>query len=512
MHPLRKTIRPYRVVASLLAPLAVAFALAACTSSDRDPALERGSTVVLATADESGFLPTYTSLEAIPFSPLLAWNQDGTREPRLARSWESSPDGRRRTYHLRNDVRWHDGEPFTARDVKFTLELLDHPEVLGLAGAGLDSVRIVDDSTVTLVGVRPSYLDDTLIYPEHLLADLNPADIWSWRFWKQPVGTGPFRSVRYVPETLMEFEANPDYFRGKPRLERLIVKFVGEGKIPELLSGNADIVDHARSEDWTQIEGDGRFLAVTVVYYTGGGMGLYLNHDNVLFSDARVRRAVALAIDRREILRALALPADIPLFDVPVTPRQGRRRDFPAPLPYDPGRATEILEEVGWRDSDGDGVRERDGISARFQLISRSPPRAVLVQEHLRRVGLEAEILNLESGVIWERVDLGDFDAAIHVVQDNTDWLRRHFGDSSATGYSNPRVGDLLRRAATTSNEDSIDAAYTALGAIFQRDLPLVYLQPWTTTQFVHRRIWGPRMPLAGNLLRQLDELWVEGQ
>ncbi len=81
----------------------------------------------------------------------------------------------------------------------------------------------------------------------------------------------------------------------------------------------------------------------------------------------------------------------------------------------------------------------------------------------------------------------------------------------AATGYSNPRVAELLRRVATTSNEDSIDAAYTALGEIFQGDLPLVYLQPWTTTQFVHRRIWGPRMPLAGNLLRQLDELWVEG-
>jgi peptide/nickel transport system substrate-binding protein len=498
------------VATEVLSLLAVAFALAACTSSDRDSALGRGSTVVLATADESGFLPTYTSLEAIPFSPLLAWNQDDTREPRLASSWESSPDGRRRTYHLRTDVRWHDGEPFTSRDVKYTLDLLDHPEVLGLAGAGLDSVRIIDDSTVTLVGVRPSYLDDILIYPEHLLGELNPADIWSWQFWMRPVGTGPFRSVRYVPETLMEFEANPDYFRGKPRLERLIVKFVGGGKIPEILSGNADIVDHARSEDWTQIEGDGRFLVVNIVYYSGGAMGLYLNHDHVLFSDSRVRRAVALAIDRREILRALALPADIALFDVPMTPRQGRRRDFPASLPYDPGRATKILEEVGWRDTDGDGVRERNGFPARFQLISRSPPRAVLVQEHLRRVGLDAEILNVEPGVVQERVDLGAFDAVIHVVQDNTDWLLHHFGRDAVTGYLNPRVAELLEVAATSSLDDSVDATYAELGEIFQRDLPLIYLQPWITTQFVHRRIKGPRMPFTGNLLRQLDELWVE--
>jgi peptide/nickel transport system substrate-binding protein len=490
----------------LLAALVLSCAAAAC-STNGDPAVERGSTVVVATADESGFLPTYTGLEYIPFSPLVAWTGGREGEPRLARSWESSPDGRVRTYHLRSDVRWHDGQPLTAHDVKFTIELLDHPDVLGL-GVGIDSVWVVDDSTVTVSAHRPSYLDGLLIYPRHLLKDLPPGDIWSWEFWMQPVGAGPFRFVRHVPETLMEFEANPDYFRGKPRLERLIVKFVGDGKIPELLSGNADIVDYARPEDWTHLEGDGRFVAVTVVSQEGGGMGLYLNHDNALFSDARVRRAIALAIDRREILRSLSLPADIPLYDVPLTPRLARRGDFPAPLPHDPRQAMEVLEEGGWRDSGGDGVREKDGTPARFTLLSRSPPRSVLVQEYLRRVGLEAEILNLESGMVWRRVWLGDFDAAIHVVQDNTAWLQRHFGDSSATGYANPRVGRLFRKAVTFSNEDTIDAAYKALGEIFQRDLPLVFLQPWTITQVVHRRIRGPEMPLTGSL--QWDELWVE--
>ena len=129
----------------------------------------------------------------------------------------------------------------------------------------------------------------------------------------------------------------------------------------------------------------------------------------------------------------------------------------------------------------------------------------------MRRVGLEAEILNLESGVVWQRVERGDFDAAIHVIQDNTAWLQLHFGDNSATDYANPRVGELLLKAATSSNEDSIDAAYVALGEIFQRDLPLVFLQPWTGTQFAHRRIRGPEMPITGNLVMQLDELWVEG-
>ena len=504
MNPPRDHSRPRSVTSKLHVPLALASVMVACQPAGRDPALDRGSTVVVATADESGMLPTRTSLEYIPFSPLILWG-----EPRLARSWESSPDGHVRTYHLRSDVRWHDGRPFTAHDVKFTLELLDHPDVLGM-DVDIDSVWVVDDSTVRISAHLPSSLDDLPIYPRHLLNDLPPGDIWSWKFWMQPVGTGPFRFVRHVSQTMMEFEANPDYFRGKPRLEKLILKFVGGGKIPELLSGNADIVDNARPEDWTQLEGDGRFVAVTTVYQSGGGIGLYLNHDHALFSDAGVRRAITLAIDRREILRALALPADIPLYDVPLTPRLARRGDFPAPLPHDPEQAKQLLQQAGWRDDDGDGVRQKDGIPARFTLLTRSPPRAVLIQEHLRRVGLEAEILNVEASVVYERVELGDFDAAIHVIQQPTGWLQLHFGDNSATGYANPRAAELLRKAATSSNEDSIDAAYKALGEIFQRDLPLVFLQPWTVTQFVHRRIRGPNMPLTGNLITQLDELWVE--
>lgn len=510
MHPPHDSIRPDRLAALLFASLSAACALAGCTSADHDPALDRGSTVVVATSDETGLLPTETSLEYIPFSPLVAWGDGVNRQPRLARTWESSLDGRVRTYHLRSDVRWQDGEPFTARDVEFTVDLLTHPDVLGIVGAGVDSVIVVDDSTVRIFANHPSYLDDLPIYPRHLLHDLPPEDIWSWDFWMQPVGTGPFRFVRRIPETLIEFEANPDYFRGEPRVKRLILKFVGEAKISELLSGNADIVDHARPEDWTQIENDGRFAVVHTVYMNGGAMGLYMNHRHPLFADSRVRRAFTLAIDRREILRALALPSDIQLFDAPITLGLLRRGSIPVALPYDPDLAVEILEETGWRDSDGDGVREKDGRPARFTLLSRSPARAVLVQEHLRRVGLRADILNLESSVVWERVARGDFDAAIHVVQDNVAWLERHFGHNSATGYANPIVSELLHRGTTLSHPDSVDAVYAELGEPFRRDLPLVYLHPWIGTQLVHRRIRGPEEPLRGNLIWGLDELWVE--
>jgi peptide/nickel transport system substrate-binding protein len=486
----------------------MACGLATCTSSDHDPALERGTTVVVATGDVSGILPDMTDLEYLPFSPMYLWRRGAEPEPRLARSWQVSPDGRVMTFHLRTDVRWHDGEPFTAHDVKFTIDLFDM-QVGDQANNsyGFDSVWVVNDSTVK-VSSRTEHYGDIVIYPRHLLEDLDPADFYEWDFWMRPVGTGAYRFVRYVPETFMEFEANPDYFKGKPRIETVILKFVDQGKMPELLSGNADMVHSARPEDWPQIANDDRFEAKFLVS-TGAAMGLYLNHAHPLFADVRVRRAVTLAIDRREILRVLGFPDDLPLFDVPATSRQHRRGDVPPPLPYDPGRAIELLEEAGWREPGADGVREKGGVPARFELIARSPPAAVLIREHLRRVGLQADILTLDFSLQKTRLWAGDFAAAIQIWATSPGWNQFFFGDSAPTGYS--RASALFDEAAASTNEDTTDAVYVEIAEMFQRDLPLVVLHPRTRVSFVHRRIRGFDGPrLRRMLLMQMEDLWVE--
>jgi ABC-type transport system substrate-binding protein len=99
------------------------------------------------------------------------------------------------------------------------------------------------------------------------------------------------------------------------------------------------------------------------------------------------------------------------------------------------------------------------------------------------------------------------------VWQGNTHWHQFFFGDSAATGYANPRVIALLNKAAASSIEDTIDDAYGEIAEIFQRDLPMVFLHPWTRSSFVHRRIRGLDGPLTGATLEQLmEDLWVEGE
>ena len=149
------------------------------------------------------------------FLSLMTVDQHGSLQGRLARSWEHSPDYREWTFHLRTDVRWHDGIPVTAHDIAFTIDLMRSSSDTDYNAFEL--VTVQDDSTVT---IRPRtsriFRSDMVFYPKHLLEGLDPARLVEWEFWKQPVGNGPYRFVRLEPETMMEFEANPDFFLGGP--------------------------------------------------------------------------------------------------------------------------------------------------------------------------------------------------------------------------------------------------------------------------------------------------------
>ena len=344
---------------------ALAILSGGCGMNREDPAASRSDTVIVGVKDEQVLLPGFNDPQWLTYSPLAVMGTDGEPEPRLAYSWDVSEDGRVRTWHLRDDVRWHDGKPVTAHDVKFTFDLLSHPDYLEIDP--LEDVTVVDDWTVRITDVRHDYYTYVVIFLKHLLQGLEPARIDQWDFWTHPVGSGPYRFVRYALGRFIELEANPDYFRGKPRIENVVLKFIGEAAAVEALAGNVDVVSFSDGRTARALGRDGRFGLFCGV--SDGAFGLYLNHRHPLFSDARVRRAVALAIDRTAILEAIGLPQDLPLTDVLASSRQFRRRDLPSPLPYDPEAARQLLEEAGWVDEDGDAIREKGGVEGRFSLL-----------------------------------------------------------------------------------------------------------------------------------------------
>ena len=484
---------------------------------------------VLYDADERVFGP-YWSVEAwfLMFLPLVTWDEHGEIAPALARRWERSPDARVWTFHLRSDVRWHDGTPTTAHDVKFTIELQGRTDVLfDDAWHEVDSIRVPDDTTLTIYYLRAKdALNTWMVYwPRHLLESLPPREFMSWTFWTRPVGNGPYRYVRHVPKTMVELEANLDFYAGKPAIDRVIIKFVGASPITELLSGTVDVVAWANLADLSKLAGDPRLrvyyqLAPEVPWLTV----LAWNQRHPALADARVRRAFTAAINRRELLALLNLPPDLGLADAPYTPGQYRRRELRESIPYDPRTAGDLLAEAGWRDADGDGIRERAGKPLRLTLLAgRDVDRtvAVYVQAALRRVGADIAVESVEMDVV-RQLRSGDFDAALSPFWNHPDSHLAWFGpgigqnrrrpESDLIGYRNPDVARLLAAARAAVDLAERDRFYGQVAPLIQADVPVTFLFPAVQAYVVRRELQGLIEPYRADPVQFLEHLWWEGR
>lgn len=495
-------------------------AVLGCSSGQNRGTADPSTLTILYDADERIFAP-YWSVEAqfLMFLPLAAYGERGEIVGRLARRWEHSTDRRIWTFYLRSDVKWHDGVPVTAHDVKFTIELSAHPDILFEdVFHDLESITVTDDTTLTLVYSRPKDMRNTwaVYYPKHLLEDLDPKEFWQWEFWTHPVGNGPYRYVRHVPKTMVELEANPDFFAGKPRIDRMILKFGGQG-IPELLSGNVDVLTWVNQADLPKLEGDPRFNISYFIWPDVSWLStIYWNQRYSAFRDVRVRRALTLAIDRRQLVRALNLPEELRLTDVIFTSRQYWSNELPPLLPYDTVEAARLLTDAGWIDTDGDGVRDNDGSPLRFEVVlnagSVTERAAILVQAQLRQVGVAMELRPLENRVWRGKLNSSDYDAAFAPLYNAIDGHLRWLGEKARFGYDNPAVAELLASVKETADQDEIDAIYREIMPIIRADLPMTILFPQVQTYAVDRRLRGLESPYRGDPILFMEDLWLDAR
>lgn len=303
------------------------------------------------------------------WTPLVSWNADVSGlVPQLATSWESNEDATVWTFHLRDGVKWHDGEPFTAEDVKFTLELAWHPdsgaritpaakELVGWEAYSqrqadeISGVKVIDDLTVQFELTQPDarfpyQMVQAYILPKHALEDLNPADMQTtdW-WWTNPIGTGPFKFSSYEKDQFMELVPNPDYWNGKPKLEKLINRYFADETSAVLALESGDI-------DFTYVSGDVALrLQDDPKYQVFSGPSfvtnyLIFNHRNPAFQDKRVRQAFLYAIDReaitQEVLKGTAMVVPCIAPDPNMWPEEYNK------YPYDPAKAKQLLDEGGW--------------------------------------------------------------------------------------------------------------------------------------------------------------------
>ncbi len=334
--------------------------------------------------------------------PMIALQADGTLAPRLATSWEFVDETRLRL-ELREGVTFHDGTPFNADAVKFTWDraLFADPPGLwrGLAGP-IAAVEVVDEYTVDIVSsvpYGPLLLTASMIYTG--VVSPTAVERYGEDYARNPVGTGPFKFVEWVTNDHITLEANEDYWRGRPELDRVVFRVIPEAgaRMLSLRTGEVDLVLNPPPSDIASFEADPDFTVAVAdsvqVYYLG------MNLQKAPMDDVRVRRAIQHAIDVPLIVEAILEGGATAATSV-ISPGVFGYVDMNLDelYPYDPERAGALLEEAGWVDGNGDGIREKDGEPLVLEVLPangrylRDLEVAEAVQEFLRQVGIDVQL------------------------------------------------------------------------------------------------------------------------
>ena len=421
-----------------------------------------------------------------------------TFQPQLARSWEYSADSLSITFHLRDDVRWTDGTPVTAEDVRFTWQL-EVDTVVAWTSAHLKAhIRDVEvrDPLTAIFHFDERYpyqlmdANDGVILPGHILAGAPRADIKTHFIGRRPVGNGPYRLARWEPARYIELGRNPDYHEaGIPRVERVVFEFVPDmvTLMTRLKKGEIDLLESVPSDQVRPLQE--AYPEVRVYTYPSRGMTFVgWNVERAPFADREIRRALTMAIDRKEIIETVWAGNGMECRS-PVHAILWAFDDAIEPLPHDPDAARAALDRLGWSDSDGDGVRDRDGKPFEFELITNygSQQRvdvATMVEADLRKIGVIVRIRTLEFGTFIDRVMSAEFDACVLGWKTATkpditgQW---HSGSVPPNGYNishyrNPLVDDLIARAAAALDQGEARALWSSAQRIIYEDQPFTFI------------------------------------
>lgn len=493
-----------RIRRTLLAALAMT-TLAACgggeaTEGAEDPGpVVRGGTLTVAVDSDPRTLNPVLRTTALAGSiygilndGLIEMNTDLDFEPSLATRWFFSDDGLTLTYHLRDDVRWSDGEPFTSRDVLVTYELFTNPDVPTPRRSNFDDIAGVaapNDTTVVFSFHRrtqESLLRSAFpLMPAHAIESRDPIEIESWDLNRAPITNGPYRLAEWQSDDRIVLERNPHYADEPAYLDRIVFRVVPEEatRLLQLEIGEVDMIESVPNKDLERLRDDPE-VQLKLVGPRFLGYLLY-NLENELLADARVRNAISFAIDRRAFVEGLLFGYGRTIAN-PMTPIVAwAYNDELEPHTRDLERSRRLLASAGFEDTDGDGIVERDGVPLRFTVKTRTgdPVRengALILRNNLREVGIDAETRMLELSTVLAQVSSGDFDAYMgQVAAPISPDLSASFasdGGFNWGGYANPAVDALIERARGTVDRDEAAVLWKQVQELLYRDQPMTML------------------------------------
>ncbi|MBI2683010.1 MAG: ABC transporter substrate-binding protein [Acidobacteriales bacterium] len=440
------------------------------------------------------------------FDSLVRRDEHFNLQPSLAERWEI-PDPRTYIFHLRRDVRFHDGTRLTARDVKWTLDSMRDGTVLTPKASTfktVDRVEAPDEATVIVHLTEPNA---TLLWNVSDGA-VGIVPFGSGKDFNQRlVGTGPFKFVRAVQDSEVVIARNDEYWGDKAHVTQVRFAVVPDAttRALELRKGSADIASNALSADMTETLRKEKDLLVQVA---PGTIYSYLafNLRDPLLKDVRIRQALAYAIDREAIIRylwrGLAEPADSVL-----PPQHWAYEGEVQKYPYDPARARRILEDAGYRADPATGVR--------FHLVMKTSTEettrlmAAVFQQQLREVGIALDIRTFEFATFYSDVVKGAFQMySLRWIGGNEDPdIFEHIFHSASfppkranrSYYANPKVDALIDEGRKTIDPARRKQIYSALQKIVAGDLPYVHLWYLDSVLLHNRRVGNVHPSASGN-------------
>jgi peptide/nickel transport system substrate-binding protein len=461
--------------------------------------------------------PVDQDLVALVFNGLTRATDQGELEPDLASRWTVSPDGLIYVFYLRPDVRWSDGQPFDAEDVLFTIRLIQDREFPGVPYLAdlwrTVSAEKVDDHTIRfrLQEPLPTFADYTAIgiLPEHVLGGVSAGQLLTHPFNTKPIGTGPFLlenvsaerallvpNPRYVSPPGKNIRSERPYlagveFRFYPTYERLLTAY-RDGQI----QGISYIPPYLLPEV-SGLTSLNLYSARLSAYYI-----VYLNlqdpEDSPFLADARVRRALLMALDRQALIDT-ALNGQGIVANGPIRPWSWAYDAGLPPAAYDPLQAETLLLEAGWLDTDGDGIRDKNGRPLQFTLLTGDDPALAGLgrglAEQWTKQGIRVQVESLGTD-LSDRLRTRDFQAALveFLLSGDPDpyplWHQTQIeGGQNYGGWDDREASEALEQARHLTDREQRKLYYVQFQRIFAREIPALILAYPAYTYAIDQRV-----------------------
>lgn len=506
------------------------------TGSDSGEAATGGTMIWVGHQEVAGLSPNDTgptvqwAMITNIHDPMLLLDENYELQPYLAESYEVSEDGMQYTFNLREGITFHDGSDFTSEDVKYTFEFYADAEngsTLAANYKGMAAVETPDDYTVVITMEEPNAAFLVNAATSWIVPSDYHASVGEDEYRTAPIGTGPFKVVEWVPAEYTLLEANEDYFQGRPKLDFLRQEVVPEPSVRSIALETGD----AHYATWPLLTEDSIRLRDAgegyTVYDTPANSVKHfpLNNNHPVLGQKVVRQAMMHALDRQRIIDDLWSGAAT-VATSNITPAAPYYNADVKTYDYNPEGAIAMLEEAGWVDSDGDGIREKDGELLSFTCTTITGdqarrPIAELAQQLLKEVGIDMQLEEAPVAAILEAMRQGDMDCSLFnwtygsAIDPDASSTLRSDGANNFSQFNNPRVDELLDAGLAETDAEARRVYYDEIQEIVAEEVPFLFLQFDSWFDVFRPEVGGlpaPEDTLNGNYLMTKAHLLSLGE